>query len=61
MILMQTFKDYGKASNVQNKTINYQKQRMMNDTLNINNNYYKSKKSKNRRKNISKSKRYLYI
>lgn len=58
---MHTFKNYGKASNVQNKTINNQEERMMKDTLNINNNYHKSKKIKNRRKNISQSKRYLYI
>lgn len=60
-MLMHTFKNYGKASNVQNKTINNQEERMMNDTLNINNNYYKSKKLKNLQKNISQSKSYLYI
>lgn len=53
--------NYGKSWNVQNQTINNQKQRMMNYTLNINNNCYKSKKLKNRQKNISQSKRYIYI
>jgi len=54
---MHTFKNYGKSWNVQNQTINNQKQRIMNNTLNINNNCYKSKKSKN----ISQSKINLYL
>jgi len=58
---MSTLKNTVKAWNVQDKTINTQKQRKMNDTLNLNNSYYKSKKLKNLRKNISQSKRYPYI
>jgi len=48
VILTYTLKNYGKAYNVQNKTINNQKQRKMIDTL-------------NQRKNILQSKRYIFI
>lgn len=58
---MSTLKNTVKAWNVQNKTINIQKQRKMNDTSNLNNSYYKSKKLKNLQKNILQSKRCFYM
>jgi len=58
---MHTLKNYGKSYDIRNKTINNQKQRKMIDTMNLNNNNYKSKKLQNRQKNISQSKRYLFI
>lgn len=61
VILMHTLKNYVKAYNVQNKNINNQKQRKMIDTFNLNDDYSKSKKIQNRRKNILQSKRYIFI